>query len=179
MLDTQPATINSPLPDTATDNFGQLIHSNKIFVQNLSDRTRTFDDSFVVYLNIEHSSLQDLYIKLVSPKGKSVVLLDHQASNSNGFKGYFTAQFDDELQALIGQPSWGTWRLEISDRVSGNSGELKEWSVGHFTQFQCSTEHPDTNNDKGSGGSGSPIALLSLLLLSMVRAIRSRIYGNQ
>ena len=35
----------------------------------------------------------------------------------------------EELQALVGQPSWGTWRLEVSDRVSGNSGVLKEWGV--------------------------------------------------
>ncbi|MDK9760147.1 proprotein convertase P-domain-containing protein, partial [Vibrio sp. D173a] len=126
-LGTLPTTTNSTLPDTVIDDLGRTTYGDKIFIQNLSDKELTIDDTFAVYLNIEHASLEDLHVKLVSPQGKSVVLLNHQSSSSNGFKGYFTAQYDDELKELVGEPSWGTWRLEVSDRVSGNSGVLKEW----------------------------------------------------
>ncbi|EOX4459269.1 proprotein convertase P-domain-containing protein [Vibrio antiquarius] len=163
-LDIQPQSVNSALPE----------QGDRLFSQTLSDKSRTIDDSFAVYLNIEHDSLQDLQVTLVSPQGKSVVLLSHQSSNTNGFKGYFTAQYDEELQALVGQPSWGTWRLEVSDRVSGNSGVLKEWGVSHFAQYQCSADTTKESSGGGSGGSGSPWTLLGLFLLSMVRVIRSR-----
>ncbi|MEZ8106061.1 proprotein convertase P-domain-containing protein [Vibrio cortegadensis] len=163
-LEIQPQAVNSSLPE----------QGDRLFSQTLSDKSRTIDDSFAVYLNIEHASLQDLQVTLVSPQGKSVVLLSHQSSNTNGFKGYFTAQYDEELQALVGQPSWGTWRLEVSDRVSGNSGVLKEWGVSHFAQYQCSADTTNESDSGGSGGSGSPFALFGLLLLSMVRVIRSR-----
>ena len=125
-------------------------------------------------MNIEHASLEDLHVKLVSPQGKSVVLLNHQSSSSNGFKGYFTAQYDDELKELVGEPSWGTWRLEVSDRVSGNSGVLKEWGVSHFAQYQCNADATNESSSGSSGGSGSPLGLIVLLMLSMVRVIRSR-----
>ena len=163
-LDIQPQSVNTALPE----------QGDRLFAQTLSDKSHTIDDSFAVYLNIEHDSLQDLQVALISPQGKSVVLLNHQSSNTNGFKGYFTAQYDEELQALVGQPSWGTWRLEVSDRVSGNSGVLKEWGVSHFAQYQCSADTTKGSSSGGSGGSGSPLALLGLLLLSMVRVIRSR-----
>ncbi|MEF1335932.1 proprotein convertase P-domain-containing protein, partial [Vibrio rotiferianus] len=163
-LDIKPQSVNTALPE----------QGDRLFAQTLSDKSHTIDDSFAVYLNIEHDSLQDLQVALISPQGKSVVLLNHQSSNTNGFKGYFTAQYDEELQALVGQPSWGTWRLEVSDRVSGNSGVLKEWGVSHFAQYQCSADTTKGSSSGGSGGSGSPLALLGLLLLSMVRVIRSR-----
>jgi subtilisin-like proprotein convertase family protein len=163
-LDIQPQPVNSALPE----------QGDRLFSQTLSDKSRTIDDSFAVYLNIEHDSLQDLQVTLVSPQGQSVVLLSHQSSNTNGFKGYFTAQYDEELQALVGQPSWGTWRLEVSDRVSGNSGVLKEWGVSHFAQYQCSADTTKESSGGGSGGSGSPWTLVGLFLLSMVRVIRSR-----
>ncbi|MGD1448135.1 proprotein convertase P-domain-containing protein [Vibrio harveyi] len=163
-LDIKPQALNSALPE----------QGDRLFSQTLSDRSLKIDDSFAVYLNIEHESLQDLQVTLVSPQGKTAVLLSHQTSNSNGFKGYFTAQYDDELKELVGEPSWGTWRLEVSDRVSGNSGVLKEWGVSHFAQYQCRADTTNENSNGGSGGSGSPFALFGLLLLSMVRVVRSR-----
>lgn len=163
-LDIKPQALNSALPE----------QGDRLFSQTLSDRSLKIDDSFAVYLNIEHESLQDLQVTLVSPQGKTAVLLSHQTSNSNGFNGYFTAQYDDELKELVGEPSWGTWRLEISDRVSGNAGVLKEWGVSHFAQYQCRADTTNENSNGGSGGSGSPFALFGLLLLSMVRVVRSR-----
>lgn len=163
-LTTQPTASNSTLP----------AQGDKIFVQTLSDKEAKIDDTFAVYLNIEHASLEDLHVQLVSPQGKSVVLLNHQSSSSKGFKGYFTAQYDDELKELVGEPSWGTWRLEVSDRVSGNSGLLKEWGVSHFAQYQCNTDNTNESSSGSSGGSGSPLGLIVLLMLSMVRVIRSR-----
>jgi subtilisin-like proprotein convertase family protein len=178
LLQTPARNLNAPLLDAKVDSQGRTSPGNKIFVQTLTDKTRKIDSSFAVYLHIEHSALQDLQVTLISPQGKSVPLLNHQSGSQHGFQGYFTAQYDNELQALLGEPSWGTWRLEISDRVSGNVGVLKAWGVSHFAQYQCSAG--SRNNTEGesqssrSGGSGSPFALLGLLLLAMVRALRSR-----
>ncbi|MDF5415283.1 proprotein convertase P-domain-containing protein, partial [Vibrio parahaemolyticus] len=68
-LDIQPQSVNSALPE----------QGDRLFSQTLSDKSLTIDDSFAVYLNIEHDSLQDLQVTLVSPQGKSVVLLSHQS----------------------------------------------------------------------------------------------------
>ncbi|EJN6826751.1 proprotein convertase P-domain-containing protein [Vibrio cidicii] len=178
LLQTPARNLNALLLDAKVDSQGRTSPGNKIFVQTLTDKKRKIDSSFAVYLHIEHSALQDLQVTLISPQGKSVPLLNHQSGSQYGFQGYFTAQYDDELQALLGEPSWGTWRLEVSDRVSGNVGVLKAWGVSHFAQYQCSAG--SRNNTDGesqssrSGGSGSPFALLGLLLLAMVRALRSR-----
>lgn len=129
-------------------------------MQTLTDKTRKIDSSFAVYLHIEHSALQDLQVTLISPQGKSVPLLSHQSGSQHGFQGYFTAQYDEELQALLGEPSWGTWRLEISDRISGNVGVLKSWGVSHFAQYQCSAG--SRNNTDGESQSSRSVAAVLL-----------------
>ncbi|EJL7849288.1 proprotein convertase P-domain-containing protein [Vibrio parahaemolyticus] len=174
LLLNKPKTIEDALTDASINSRGQEVQGNKIFVQTLSDKTQKIDDSFAVYLDIEHANLADLHITLTSPQGQSVVLFNHQPSQSGGFTGYFTVQHDPQLQALVGEPSWGTWRLEVSDRVVGNSGALKAWGVSHFNQYQCGADTTSKSNGNGSGGSGSPWALFGLLVLSMLRVVRSR-----
>ncbi len=116
----KPKTIEDALTDASINSRGQEVQGNKILFKHYQTKRRKLMTHLPFISDIEHANLADLHITLTSPQGQSVVLFNHQPSQSGGFTGYFTVQHDSELQALVGEPSWGTWRLEVSDRVVGN-----------------------------------------------------------
>jgi subtilisin-like proprotein convertase family protein len=140
-------------------------------------------DDLDVRINIQHPRVSDLIISLTSPAGTTVVLVDREPENPAGnfitganFDGTI---FDDEallpidrdptprppytgrfqpfpglLAAFDGQPSQGTWTLEIQDARPGpwtpednplfpNLPELaylKGWSIDAGIRFRASSE---------------------------------------
>ena len=114
-----------------------------------------------VILNVSHSYLADLTIKLTSPQGTSVVLV----ANSCGDKRNINATFDasatsfvcgnnpaitgvvkplGSLNSFIGESSLGDWVLEIKDNAGGDGGSLNNFALelcveGFF--------RPDDDND--------------------------------
>jgi subtilisin-like proprotein convertase family protein len=101
-----------------------------------------------VTVNMFHTFVGDLEIKLVAPDGTTEVML----SNRNGGSGdnYLTTTFDDDAGSSIasgsapfngsftpdgdlndfsGLSSVGDWKLVITDLQSGNGGALLDWTM--------------------------------------------------
>ncbi len=99
-----------------------------------------------VILDIEHTYLSDLIIKLISPAGTSVIL----AANSCGGAQNINAIFDDDgsafscgsnpgisgtinplgsLSSFIGESTLGTWTLEVSDTAPADGGLINGFSL--------------------------------------------------
>ncbi len=96
-----------------------------------------------VSVNISHTYIQDLFIKLTSPSGKEVILYDRNCEDQDNI----IATFDDEGVALdcdsltgnvipVGELSdfkdenaAGTWTLFISDNVAQDIGQLNNWAL--------------------------------------------------
>ena len=114
-----------------------------------------------VQLNIDHSFLSDLNIRLISPSGTSVILV----SSSCGSSQNINATFDDDalpfvcggnpaisgivkplgsLSTFNGESTLGTWTLEVSDTFSGDGGSINGFSLTICAEGQY---RPDDDND--------------------------------
>ncbi len=109
------------------------------------------NDSFTISdlnlsLDISHTYINDLRIKLTSPQGTEVYVFDRGCGNQDNI----VVTFDDEasstmdcsnmasgntyqpanpLSAFDGENTQGTWTLTVSDHYSQDTGTLNSWSL--------------------------------------------------
>jgi Tol biopolymer transport system component len=128
-------------------------------------------------VGLDHTFVGDLVVKLTSPSGTTVTLLNEpgasgQASSGNNFcntlfddegggssiqnilpngepySGTFTAA--EALAAFRGEDPNGTWILNVSDRVAQDVGNVRQFSL-LLQGLECATEPPKvlfrTNRD--------------------------------
>ena len=115
-----------------------------------------------VNLELDHTYLSDLEIKLISPSGTEVVL----TSSSCGDLQNINATFDDDaptsfdcngdpaisgivkplgsLSAFIGESILGEWILEVNDNAASDGGLLKAFSLDICIEGSF---RPDDDND--------------------------------
>ncbi len=77
-------------------------------------------------LNISHSRLADLRVKIIAPSGRAVEIetgIDH-ASSSEDIR--IPAS---QLRELVGEPMSGTWSLSLRDEQIGVAGHLVGWNL--------------------------------------------------
>ncbi|NGX15720.1 AAA-like domain-containing protein [Wenzhouxiangella sp. XN24] len=81
-----------------------------------------------VELRLDHPRPQDLQASLVAPSGRNASLPLGEIAEAGGVLLIDEAQAPG-LRALRGEPTLGTWQLEITDRVGGEPGFLRGWSL--------------------------------------------------
>jgi WD40 repeat protein len=96
-------------------------------------------------LNISHSRMTDLRIKVIAPSGRTVEIETgrDRASSSEDIR-IPAAQMRD----LIGEPLNGTWTLSVRDEALGVAGHLVGWNLtlnsqGAIEDFQRGLQIPD------------------------------------
>jgi subtilisin-like proprotein convertase family protein len=70
----------------------------------------------------------DYRIELVSPEGTRVTLMQEGTCNRYDcipYKNWMEGGFRLSTAAMLDEGSKGMWTVEISDRISGNTGTLK------------------------------------------------------
>ena len=114
-----------------------------------------------VQLNIDHTYVSDLVVRLISPSGTEVILI----SNSCGSSENINAVFDDDalpfvcgsnpaisgtvkplgsLSSFYGESTLGTWTLEVSDTFTEDGGSINNFSLTICAEGQY---RPDDDND--------------------------------
>ncbi|MGB5437438.1 MAG: reprolysin-like metallopeptidase, partial [Maribacter sp.] len=126
------------------------IEISPIDTPTISSKIAFYDDIALadinVHIELDHTYLADLVVKLISPAGTTVVLL----SNSCGDLQNINATFDDDAQnficngdpaisgtikplgslgSFIGESLFGEWTLEINDTAASDGGALKVFSL--------------------------------------------------
>jgi WD40 repeat protein/subtilisin-like proprotein convertase family protein len=77
-------------------------------------------------VNVAHTRLDDIRLKLIAPSGRAVELaFDEPSSGSDEFARIEPAQLAD----LLGEPVAGTWTLSLRDEATGTSGHLIGWEL--------------------------------------------------
>jgi len=107
----------------------------------------------VVDLLGNHSFVGNLEMRLTSPQGTSVTLVNRICGSNDNFHvslqdlaetappcpptdgQYHTSA--QPLSAFDGEPASGTWTLTIFDRASSNIGTLQGWALAICTQSTC------------------------------------------
>ncbi len=96
-------------------------------------------------LNISHTRLADLRIKIIAPSGRAVEIetgLEHASSNDD-------IQIPAaQLRELIGETLSGTWSISVRDESLGVAGQLVGWNLklnsqGAVEYFQRGLNIPD------------------------------------
>ncbi len=87
--------------------------------------------SMEVYVNITHTYQGDLIVKVISPSGKTVILHNRTGGSTDNIIGYYPSQLTpaQSLDAMIGEPTDGVWRLTVSDNASADIGTLVRWCL--------------------------------------------------
>jgi extracellular elastinolytic metalloproteinase len=80
-----------------------------------------------VHIDIAHSYVADLEVRLVPPVGGPIVLYNHAYQDAPDLVADYTT--DDKLKPLLGQPGQGAWRLIVADTASGADGALRGWKI--------------------------------------------------
>ena len=74
-------------------------------------------------MNIEHTWIGDLRIKLISPNGKETILHDFEGSSSDNIAKVY------QLDSFIGEKSYGSWKLVVVDKVADDVGHIQNWKL--------------------------------------------------
>ena len=96
-------------------------------------------------VNVAHSRLDDMRLKLIAPSGRTAELaFEKRSSASNDYVRFDPAQ----LAGLRGEPVRGTWTLSLRDEATGMSGHLIGWELGLNSQvvvehFERGLDIPD------------------------------------
>jgi WD40 repeat protein len=93
-------------------------------------------------VNVAHSRLDDIRLKLIAPSGRTAELaFDKRSSASNDY-----VRFDpNQLASLRNEPLGGTWTLSLRDEATGASGHLIGWELS--LNSQVVVEHFDRGLD--------------------------------
>ena len=120
-------------------------------------------------IDITHSYISDLEIKLISPSGIEVVLLDGICGSSDdlylGFEDGGNSTFNcpptdslmyapnDNLASFINEEAFGDWTLSIKDNHNYDGGSLRAWTLNLCTiqTFSCDPNLEITDNPISDG----------------------------
>lgn len=96
-------------------------------------------------LNISHTRLSDLRIKIIAPSGRTVEIEPGLESASSGDDIRIAAS---QLQELLGENLSGTWSISVRDESLGVAGQLVGWNLklnsqGAVEYFQRGLNIPD------------------------------------
>ncbi len=87
-----------------------------------------------VSVNVEHSYLRDLRIKLFTPAGKSIVLHDRLARKDRSLVRTYNSGSVPALGDCIGERVWGRWTLMVEDLAKENKGSFLSWGIKFLVQ---------------------------------------------
>jgi len=80
-------------------------------------------------IDLSHSYVGDLRVRLRAPSGKEALLHDRAGGSSDNLALTWTAANAPALAGLVGEPIAGTWKLLISDHAAIDVGKLNRWSL--------------------------------------------------
>jgi subtilisin-like proprotein convertase family protein len=84
-----------------------------------------------VYVNITHTYIGDLQVRLTAPSGTSILLHNRSGGSADDIVGWYPDDLTpaNSLAAFLGEEMQGTWSLKVSDHASYDTGTLNQWCL--------------------------------------------------
>jgi len=168
------STPGAPIPDADTAN-------PLLDVISVSSTPGEVITDINVYVNITHTWVNDLQLKLITPNGEEIDLLTNQCGNIDDLEvlfddeglafgctvGTLSGHFTPEtpLSDLDGDFFYGDWTLSVADSGGGDTGTLVEWCIiPTLEQAVSTTAAPlctgiTTTWDGSTWSNGAPTAI--------------------
>jgi subtilisin-like proprotein convertase family protein/subtilisin family serine protease len=86
-------------------------------------------DTIEIELDITHTYIGDLVIRLISPSGTAVVLHNQSGGSADNLIRAYGVTNTSALQVLRGESISGDWRLNVSDHANADQGKLNRWAI--------------------------------------------------
>ena len=152
----------STLQISCTQNFNTTVvsiptsASNNPYESQINYGLNSTISGVKTYVDITHTNISDLEIKLVSPQGTEVIL--NQSGTCNGNYQNIQVVYDDNSENFLdcnptppaisdemkpfetmsvfnGENAQGDWTLKVYDPVAGNGGSLNMWALEICEEF--------------------------------------------
>lgn len=86
-------------------------------------------DTIEIELDITHTYIGDLVVRLISPSGTSVVLHNRSGGSADNLIRAYGVTDTSALQVLRAESISGNWRLNVSDHANLDQGKLNRWAI--------------------------------------------------
>ena len=87
--------------------------------------------SVEVYVNITHTYIGDLTVKVIGPDNTTVILHNRTGGTTENIVGWYPTEIPpyQSLDAFIGKSTNGIWKLTVIDQAGSDVGTLNEWCL--------------------------------------------------
>lgn len=116
---TDPPTFQSPLSHMPINDWTTITSS--IAVSGLTNATAP--TNLRVFVDIKHTFIGDLRVKLIAPNGQQWLLHDREGGSADDINTPYS------IDASAVTNSNGAWSLTVEDLAGGDTGELTGWSL--------------------------------------------------
>jgi subtilisin-like proprotein convertase family protein len=82
-----------------------------------------------VFVDIIHTYIGDLIVRLTGPDGTRVDLHSRQGGGAHNLVQTYDQRSVAALEAYLGKNIKGTWTLEVSDHARWDEGQLRRWTL--------------------------------------------------
>ena len=82
-----------------------------------------------VGVDIEHTWIGDLVVRLVPPKGAPILLHDREGGGTENLRHTYDEIAKPDLGALRGKSARGRWVLEVEDRAKDDEGRVRRFTL--------------------------------------------------
>jgi subtilisin-like proprotein convertase family protein/subtilisin family serine protease len=82
-----------------------------------------------VFVDIVHTYIGDLIVRLTGPDGTRVDLHSRQGGGAHNLVQTYDQRSVAALEAYLGKNIKGTWTLEVSDHARWDEGQLRRWTL--------------------------------------------------
>lgn len=82
-----------------------------------------------ISVDISHSWIGDLRVRLIAPDGTAVLLHDRSGANGKDIRQIYDSSSTPALTALSGRRSDGIWALAVEDLAQSDEGTLNRWGL--------------------------------------------------
>ena len=82
-----------------------------------------------VTVDIEHTYIGDLIVRLTAPGGAPVTLHDRAGGGADNINTVYDIANSPGLAALLGQSPKGTWTLSVDDRAQQDTGTIRGFTL--------------------------------------------------
>lgn len=110
--------------DSVTNNTNYTISDYSTVSSPVTVSGRSSIGSIDVTIDIKHTYIGDLVVKLLTPDGKSATLSDRSGGSTDNIQK--TYSFDASSVANGGN---GVWKLQVEDKGRGDTGYIDSWTL--------------------------------------------------
>jgi subtilisin-like proprotein convertase family protein len=110
---------NLAIPDNRTTGVGSIL--------NVTQAGKITDLS--VSVEIRHTFIGDLRLRLISPAGTVALLHDRNGGSAHDLLTSYHSADIPALNVLLNEDAQGSWTLSIADLAAADTGTLRRWSL--------------------------------------------------